>query len=179
MPPVPVEPIPGAPLRAEYDVAIVLGAKVLPDGSPSPALTRRVAHAIALARAGTVGNLLMSGGPVAHAIPEARVMRALALDAGIAPDRVHVEERSVNTLTNARFSAPILAAQGWRRVLVVTDSYHMPRALYIFRRHGIAATGSGARPDHPTGEWALAHIREVFAMMKTVYRIEVKREGRL
>lgn len=172
-----MRPVAVEPVLVEYDVAIVLGAKVLPDGSPSPALIRRVGHAVGLARAGTVANLLMSGGPVGHPIPEARVMRGLALDAGLAPERVHVEERSVNTITNARFTAPILDAQDWRRVLVVTDSYHLPRALYIFRRHGLAATGSGARPDHPTREWALAHIREVFAMMKTVYQIEVKRTG--
>lgn len=169
MPPTPVEPI-----LVKYDVAIVLGAKVLPDGSPSPALARRVAHAVALARAGTVGTLLMSGGPVRHAVPEAQVMRDLALGAGLPPEMVHIEERSFSTITNARFTAPMVAAQGWRRVLVVTDSYHLPRALYIFRRHGLTVTGSGARPERPSGEWALAHIREVFAMIKTVYRIEVK-----
>lgn len=171
MPPVAVEP-----LVPEYDVAIVLGAKVQPDGSPSPALARRVAHAVCLVRMGQVGNLLMSGGPVGHPTPEAWVMRDLAVAAGLAPGTVLVEDRSTNTITNARFSAPILSARGWNRPLVVTDSFHLPRALYIFRRHGLAAAGSGARPAHPTGEWALAHVREVFAMMKTVYRLELGRQ---
>lgn len=161
------------PIAIKYDVAIVLGAKVQPDGSPSPALARRVGHAIGQVQAGRVDHLLMSGGPVGHPTPEAWVMRDLAVAAGLAPGAVLVEDRSTNTITNARFSAPILAERGWNRLLLVTDSFHLPRALYIFRRHGLAAAGSGARPAHPTGEWALAHVREVFAMMKTVYRLEL------
>lgn len=161
------------PSKVEYDVAIVLGAKVLPDGSPSPALARRVAHAVGLARAGRVGNLLMSGGPVGHPIPEAVVMRDLAVADGVAPDSVHVEDRSLNTITNARFTVPILAARGWSRVAVVTDSYHLARALYIFRRHGIVAAGIGARPQQISGEWALAHVREAFAFAKTLYRLHL------
>lgn len=154
-----------------YDVAIVLGAKVRADGTASPALARRVDHAVRLMREGRVGHLLMSGGPVSHPVPEAWVMRDRALAAGLEPDAVHVEDRSVDTITNARFTAPILAAAGWRRALVVSDAYHLPRALYIFRRHGIMAEGSGARPDRPTAEWAWAHLREVFAFLKTLYRL--------
>lgn len=162
MAPRPVEP---------FHCGIVLGAKVRPDGSPSPALARRVAHAVALARAGQVENLLMSGGPVGHPIPEARVMRDLALAAGLDPARVHVEEESRDTIGNARLSAPIVAARGWTRLLVVTDTYHLPRALLIFRRHGLPATGSGARPETPRAEWWLAHGREMFALIKTLWRL--------
>ncbi|OAN47852.1 YdcF family protein [Magnetospirillum moscoviense] len=162
-----------APIAVEFDVAIVLGAKVLPDGRPSPALARRVAHAVALARADLVGHLLMSGGPVSHPVPEAHVMRDLALAAGIAPTRVHVEDRSHNTIDNARLSAPIIAAQGWGRVLVVTDSFHLPRARYIFRRSGLTVAGFPARPDRLGAEWWLAHGREVFAFLKTIYRLEI------
>jgi uncharacterized SAM-binding protein YcdF (DUF218 family) len=163
------------PAPVEFDVAIVLGAQVLPDGRPSPALLRRVAHAVALVRSGRVGHLLMSGGPVAHPVPEAQVMRHLALVAGLPPDRVHVETQSRDTIGNARLSAPILAAQGWTRLLVVSDSFHLPRALYIFRRTGLTVQGSGARPSRPGPEWWLAHVREVFAMMKTLYRLNLAR----
>jgi uncharacterized SAM-binding protein YcdF (DUF218 family) len=158
----------------EFDVAVVLGAQVLPDGSPSPALARRVAHAVGLVRAGRVGHLLMSGGPVGHPVPEARMMRDLALRAGLPPDRVHVEEESRNTIGNARLSAPIVSAHGWKRILVVSDAYHMPRALYIFRRLGLPAAGSGARPERPRAEWWAAHLREAFALLKTVYYLEIK-----
>ncbi|MGE5504720.1 MAG: YdcF family protein [Actinomycetota bacterium] len=155
-----------------YDAAVVLGAMVRPDGSPSPALARRVAHAVALAKAGTVGALLMSGGPVAHPTPEAWAMRDLAVAAGITPERIVVEDRSRNTIDNARLSAPLASERGWRRLVVVTDLYHLPRALYVFRRFGLAVAGSGARPDRPAAEWWVAALREAAALPWTVVRVE-------
>lgn len=160
-------------MDVEFQCAIVLGAKVMEDGSPSPALARRVAHAVALARAGTVDNLLMSGGAVNHPTPEAHVMRDLALAAGVAPDRVHVEDCSRNTIDNARRCAPILTERGWTRLLLVTDSFHLPRSRLIFAAHGMNVTTSGARPDRPSAEWVLAHLREVPAMVKTLTRLYV------
>lgn len=160
-------------MDVEFQCAIVLGAKVMDDGTPSPALARRVAHAVALARAGTVDNLLMSGGAVNHPIPEAHVMRDLALAAGIAPDRVHVEDCSRNTIDNARRCAPILTEQGWTRLLLVTDSFHLPRARLIFAAHGMKAALSAARPEKASAEWLLAHLREVPAMVKTLTRLYV------
>lgn len=160
-------------MDVEFHCAIVLGAKVMDDGTPSPALARRVAHAVALAQAGRVANLLMSGGPVSHPTPEAHVMRDLAVAAGIDAHRVHAEDRSRNTIDNARLSAPLIAAQGWTRLLLVTDSFHLPRARLIFGAHGMTVTTSGARPDRPSAEWVLAHLREVPAMMKTLARLYV------
>ena len=155
----------------EFDCAIVLGAKVMADGSPSPALARRVAHAVELARRGQVRHLLMSGGAVNHPLPEAHIMRALALAAGIEAERLHVEDRSRNTIGNARCAAPIIAAHGWTRLLLVTDSFHLPRARLIFRHHRLVVTGSGARPQRIGGEWIAAHLREIPAMVKTLYRL--------
>ena len=66
-----------------YDAAIILGAMVRPDGSPSPALRRRVEHGVSLVQTGKVGYLLMSGGAVRHPVPEAEVMRNLALDLAV------------------------------------------------------------------------------------------------
>lgn len=160
-------------MDVEFQCAIVLGAKVLEDGSPSPALARRVAHATALVQAGKVENLLMSGGPVSHPVPEAHVMRDLAIAAGIAPHRIFLEDRSRNTIDNARLSAPILTERGWTRLLLVTDSFHLPRARLIFAAHGLTVTTSAARPDRSSAEWVVAHLREVPAMAKTLTRLYV------
>lgn len=158
---------------SSFDVAIVLGASARADGTPSPAMARRVAHAVALARAGRVAHLLMSGGPVRHPVPEAWIMRDLARAAGVDPDRVHVEDRSLNTIQNARLSAPILAARGWTRAVVVTDAYHAPRAAYVFRRLGVDAWISAASPpERRRKEWWLAYLREASAFPWTVLRVE-------
>lgn len=159
--------------QAPFDAAIVLGAMVRPDGSPSPALARRVAHGVGLARAGRVGHLVMSGGPVAHAVPEAHVMRDLALAAGIEAGRVVVEDRSRNTIGNALHCRPLAAERGWRRLLVVTDACHMARSLYIFHRLGLKVRPAPAWPGGvPGAEWYAAWLREVLALPWTMIRVE-------
>ena len=159
-----------------FDAAIVLGAMVRPDGSPSRALERRVRHAVALALAGRVHHLLMTGGPVRHPLPEAWAMRELAVAAGLAPERVVVEDRARNTIDNARLSAVIVAERGWRRLAVVTDAYHLPRALYVFRRFGVTAAGLPAFPAGlPASEWWLSCLREAGALPWTVLRVERRR----
>ena len=156
-----------------YDAAIVLGAMVRPDGSPSPALRRRVEHAAALFQAGSVGHLLMSGGAVRHPVPEAEVMRDLALAAGIAPQRIVTETQSFNTIGNARLCAPLVAERGWSRLLLVTDACHIPRSLYIFHRLGLPVTPAAAWPQGwPQREWWGAWAREAAALPWTVARVE-------
>ncbi|MCR6628833.1 MAG: YdcF family protein [Magnetospirillum sp.] len=155
-----------------FDVAIILGARIDPDGTPSPAMVRRVSHGVALLHGGRAGALLMTGGATTSAVPEARVMREIALDLGAPAERVHLEEEAANTIQNALFSARILHRQGWRRALVVTDSFHRPRTRYIFRRFGLSVAVAGVRPEQPTRDWWLAHLREAAALPWTILRVE-------
>lgn len=156
-----------------FDAAIVLGASVAPDGGPSPALARRVACAVDLAVSGQVAAVLMSGGPVRHPRPEAEVMRDLALAAGLAPERIFIEAASRNTIGNAVGCRPIVVAQGWRRLLLVTDPHHLPRALYTFRRLGLPVSGVAAeRPEQPGSEWWLGWGREMLAFPWAMIRVE-------
>lgn len=154
------------------DAAIVLGAALNPDGSPGPALRRRVAAGAALVRAGRAPRLVLSGGAVRHHRSEAEVMHALALRHGVPPEALVLEPDSRNTLENARNCRRILAANGWRRVAVVTDGYHLPRALYVFRRLGMDAEGvAAARP--PGRAWRVAAcVREAGAFLLYLPRVE-------
>lgn len=158
-----------------YDVALVLGARLNADGTPSPALSRRVQHGAALLKAGVVGQVLMSGGPTSAGGTEARVMRHMAMAAGVDDARICMERRARNTIQNALFCRAVLRRRGWRRVLVVTDSFHVPRTRYIFARLGMAVTVSGVRPERPSGQWWLAHLRELAALPWTVLRVEAFR----
>lgn len=156
-----------------YDAAIVLGAMVHPDGRPSPALTRRVARAVRLIGEGRAAHLLMSGGAVRHTVPEAHVMRELAMAAGVPADRIHVEDLSVNTIGNALLSRPIIEERGWKRLLVVTDACHMTRSLYTFHRLGLKVHPAPAWPSGTPGrEWYMAWLREAFALPWTILRVE-------
>ena len=69
-------------------------------------------------------------------------MRQLALDAGVATSCILVEERATSTLQSALRCSRILHQHGWSTALIVTDRYHLRRALLVFRSLGIEARGS-------------------------------------
>ncbi len=159
-----------------YDAAIVLGAAVNRDGSPGEALRRRVATGAALVGGGRARWLVLSGGAVRHPRAEAEVMRGLALAQGLAPECLILESAARNTLENARHCRAIVRARNWRRVVVVTDSHHLPRALYAFRRLGVAAEGA-APASRASGRWLLACAREAVAFLLYVPRVERARRA--
>lgn len=144
------------------DAVVVLGAAVVAPGVPGPALVRRLDHGIATFRAAGASYLVLSGGEVMHPPAEAEVMRRLALERGVRETAVVVEDRARNTFENALYSGSILRQRGWQRVIVVTDGWHLRRALYAFHRLGLAASGSGVpRPDDiPRWRWWLAFVED-------------------
>jgi uncharacterized SAM-binding protein YcdF (DUF218 family) len=162
-------------MAADADVAVILGAALRADGSPGPALLRRIDTGVALFRQGRAGHLLLSGGVRRHDRTEASEMRRAALAAGVPEDCLTVEDRSRDTLENALFCRPILAARGWTRVLLVTDAYHLPRALYTFRRFGVAARAAAAAPPAPVAAALAAGVREVCAFAVYLWRVEQAR----
>ena len=62
-----------------------------------------------------------------------------------------------------------------RRVLVVTDAFHVPRSRYIFARLGLEVTVAGVYPAHLSAQWWLAHLREAAALPWTMLRVEAFR----
>src|SRR3990172_11669873 len=143
------------------DVAVVLGAAVRAGGLPSASLARRVHHAARLVPEGVVTHLLLTGGIGKHPPSEAELMRRLAEDDGVPASRIVLEERATTTLESAAYCAPIIAARGWRQVLLVTDRYHLPRALIAFRSYGVHARGSvptDSRGATPRWRWVLLHV---------------------
>ncbi len=174
--------------KERFDVIVVLGAAVGPAGGPSAALRRRVAEGVRRLEAGAAPVLLLSGGKgggpgdvkVGGVPAEAEVMRDLALAAGVAAggaagvaagvpeERLVLETESRSTLENARCSARIMRARGWRRALVVTDAVHLPRALMAFRALGIEAKGAavtGGARDQPLWTWPYHLAHEALAIL--------------
>lgn len=98
----------------------------------------RLRYAARLQRA-TGLPILVSGGSVfGSRTPEAELMRqTLARDFQVSVD--WIEDRSRNTMENAAYSRSILEAAGKKRIWLVTDAWHMPRAYWAFRRAGIDA----------------------------------------
>jgi uncharacterized SAM-binding protein YcdF (DUF218 family) len=123
-----------------FDVIIVLGAAQKPDGEAGPAMARRVFHGVQCFRNAKGANLLMSGGRTTTDIPESRTMADLACRQGVEEGAVFQEDCSTRTLENAVECRKVMADKGWVKSLLVTDSFHMPRAVFTFRAFAIDVT---------------------------------------
>jgi uncharacterized SAM-binding protein YcdF (DUF218 family) len=88
---------------------------------------RRIRYGARLARETGLPVLLAGGNPDRTPLPEARLMQAV-LEREFGIKARWIEDRSDTTAENARFTAAILLPLGIRRVLLVTDAYHPPRA---------------------------------------------------
>lgn len=128
------------------DCAVVLGARVWDDGTPSQALADRVDEAIRLQRAGLVRRILMSGAIDPHnGFSEPQVMRARAVEAGVPESAVLLDEEGVDTASTARNTGRIFKREGIESALVVSHYYHEPRLKMLFARAGIRAYTVPAR----------------------------------
>jgi uncharacterized SAM-binding protein YcdF (DUF218 family) len=127
----------------EADAVVVLGAAVWPNG-PSPALVRRANAAHEVFRAGRVRWIVTTGGVGDHPPAEGEASRAWLEAHGVAPDRIVVENRSHTTWENLALAAPDLRARGIRRLIVVSDGYHLARGVRIARDLGFEAWGESA-----------------------------------
>ncbi len=149
-------------------VALVLGAAVWPGGVPSPVLARRARAGAALWLTGRVRAVVGCGGVGVHGPSEAAVIAQLCAEAGVPEAALRLEDRSTNTRENLAFARPVLEELAASHVLVVSDGWHLPRALLLARRQGIAAKGApvplkGARP----GPQLKGALREVPAFVWT------------
>ncbi|WP_043112497.1 YdcF family protein, partial [Pseudacidovorax intermedius] len=156
------------PPAKDADAALVLGNRAFIDGAPNPCLASRVDAAVALAQAGRVKLLVMSGG-VDHEDGriEADAMEGLARAAGYTGPVLR-ESASQSTRENLRLSRPLLEAAGVRRVIVVTEPSHLWRTRQLARGSGFEAAFDVqyATAPAPCRRWdraARASLREVAA----------------
>ena len=146
-------------------VAIVPGALVQPNGRMSGMLADRVRQADALWKAGKVDRILVSGDHGAWVYDEPDTMRKALVADGV-PGRVIFEDHAGfdtwATMVRAR------SIFGVRDAVVVTQGFHMPRALYLAHEAGIDATGLTA-DQHKWGyQGQRSEIREIFSRVKAI-----------
>lgn len=137
-------PLAGPVRTAAADAIVVLGSPLLPDGRLSDVVAERVAAGVALFHAGVAPLVLLTGGRGPFAgpgIPEAEAMARAAREGGVPEAALVLELRSTNTSENASLSAPLLRARGVRRVIVVSQPFHLRRACLWFHRAGFVAHG--------------------------------------
>lgn len=145
--------------RRPADVAVVFGARVYADGRLSDAVGDRVRTAVELYRAGLVRELVMSGGPGDGAIHETEAMRAAAIRAGVPTESIRLDPAGLSTADTVRNTASQFAG---RRVLAVSEFYHLPRIKLAYARAGLDVFTVPAKPQNWRRAWDLRSVfREV------------------
>lgn len=162
---------------APADVILVLGASVWADERPSPILLSRIQAGVALYQQGYAPRIIVSGGLGKLPPSEAEAMRRVAVGMGVPPEDILMEDQSHSTLDNIRNSAQIMAAHGWRSVLVVTDPYHEFRACRIAADAGLEAYPA---PVADSPGWTIPALRAFYTIREAfaVIAYEILRVGR-
>ncbi len=122
-------------------VAIVFGAGLRRDGRPTAVLSDRVRAASELYRQGKVGQLLMSGTRRGDGYDEPQAMRELALELQVPEHAILTDGEGTRTLLTCLRAKEVF---GFRQALLVSQSYHLPRALATCAGLGIDAEGVSA-----------------------------------
>lgn len=159
----------------QRDVALVLGAGVLPDGQPTDYLRARLDLGYQLYQSGKVRAILVSGdnGEIHYNEPE--VMRNYLIAKGIPARKVVADYAGFDTYASCVRAQKVF---GTTSLTVVTQSYHLPRALTICRQLGLDAVGVG--DDTVRGisreTWVVGHLREVGADWKMAWDLTSSRQ---
>ena len=144
------------------DAILVLGAGIKKDGSPSDMLADRIKVGVSLYEAGASDMLLMSGDGARKGYDETATMKRVAVEAGVPESDIVCDTLGLSTYES------ILRARdeyGAKRIVIVTQEYHLYRALYIADRLGVNAVGVSADLRPYRGQ-TYRELREILARVK-------------
>ena len=149
----------------QAQTAIVPGALVNPDGTMSTMLADRVRGALELWRASKVERILVSGDHRRWAYDEPGTMRKALVRAGVPPRAVFEDHAGFDTWATMVRAREIFGVDS---AIIVTQGFHMARALYLADAAGLDA--SGLTSDfHPYGvQGTKSGVREVLSRVKAV-----------
>ena len=149
--------------------AIILGAAVHPDATPSPTLRRRAERGAALYLSGAVDGIVATGGPQSGPVSEAAVTIDLLTGLGVPGAAILRDDRSRSTRENIA-NAIALLPEGTKLILV-SDGWHLPRARLIARRLGPRVQSVATSRDGTSLRGTAKHIlREALALAWEVLR---------
>lgn len=123
--------------RVPVDAAVVLGAQVYPDGTPSPVLQDRLDTAIQFYNDGYTSVLVLSGGIDVDGTSEAKVMQEYVVAQGIPVEDTLIDEQGSNTKQTARNTVTALQEAGLTKVATVSNFYHLARIKMLYLSEGM------------------------------------------
>lgn len=151
----------------ESQVAIILGARVYSNGMVSPVLEDRLLMGIELYRTGKVKKILLTGDHGQAEYDEVNIMREFVLQHGVPEEDVFMDHAGFSTYDSMYRARDIFTV---KEAVIVTQNFHLTRALYIARKLGIEAAGFSAdRRKYVGMDYLMA--REVPARVKAVGQV--------
>ena len=148
----------------DVDCIIVLGCQVRPDGSLSDMLHDRLYRSVELYQAGASEKLLVSGDHGHLDYNEVGAMKQFAIDNGVPSENVFMDHAGFSTYETMYRAKEIFQA---RKVVIVTQEYHLYRAVYIAKQLGMEAYGVSSDLRTYVGQ-TKRDVREVLARCKDV-----------
>jgi SanA protein len=164
----------GGRLAGPADCALVLGAGVRDDGAPSDVLRDRLDEAEVLYRRGRVRRILVSGDHQSAGYDEPNAMRRYLEAAGVPPEAIFMDHAGLDTYSSVWRARHVFGAS---RVVVVTQRFHLARAVWCARALGMEAEGSAA-DRRIYGGMVWLHAREVASRTKAFVDVSVGRAPR-
>lgn len=161
------------------DVVLVMGGPVNPDGTLPPHTEERVRVGVALWEQGRAPLLCFVGGHCPRGFENTEAERqgpsALALRCGVPAAAMRIDRVSRSTWENALQARMILGAEGARRVLVVTQPFHLRRACWLLRRQGFVpipfVIADGVQEHLPAAVVLRWVFREYAAWLRLALRV--------
>lgn len=145
----------------DIDCILVLGAGIWGD-KPSPMLEDRLNEAISLYNKGVSNKIIMSGDHGREDYDEVNIMKDYAIEKGIPSEDIFMDHAGFSSYDSIYRARDIFKA---KRIVIVTQKYHLYRALYIANSLGLEAKGVGADPRTYTNQWK-RELREIVARNK-------------
>ena len=145
----------------DVDCIIVLGAGVWGD-KPSPMLEDRLLEAISLYENNTSSKIIMSGDHGREEYDEVNTMKNFAIEKGVPSENIFMDHAGFSSYESIYRAKEIFEA---KKVVIVTQEYHLYRSLYVANKLGLEAYGVGADPRTYRGQ-AYRELREILARDK-------------
>ena len=146
----------------DVDCIIILGCQVKDDGSLSHMLRDRLMRGLEAYEAGAAPKLLMSGDHGREEYDEVGAMKNYAIENGVPSENVFMDHAGFSTYETMYRAKEIFKAE---KVIIVTQEYHLYRALYIAEQFGVEAYGVSADLNRYAGQ-SMRDFREVLARCK-------------
>lgn len=153
------------------DCILVLGAGIWGD-KPSPMLEDRLLQGIALYNNQTSSKIIMSGDHGKEEYDEVNVMKDFAIEKGVKSEDIFMDHAVFSTYDSVYRAKEIFKAQ---KIIIVTQKYHLHRALYVAEKLGIEAYGVASDPREYRGQ-VVRELREVLARDKDFFKCIIKPE---